>query len=377
MTTSPAKTGSPDALGSWLVALVEALVFDSLGAIGPGRAAGPWPLEHGRRRAYPALGPAVALAWLARVGQLDRAREMAVATLDWYRDIAPVSRLPRPVYRAASRFGRTTPTWTPGAAISAGAMLGWVIAGLEEDLTEARRREAIRLLTKCYDDTVRVTRLRHYINGNYQIPLCELAYFRWRFTGAAAATDTYEQCVEFLCEPVRTDPKWRGHGFRLDSPPTRADWHDAIGYFSETPRRAAITDGAFDGEYTQLQLDYVIRLWLLTGDARMLRYANALLNALLPLTDMETWRCDFRSGTRRQHIVPFWNAALATMVLHDPRPEFSDGQVRDQVTRAIDAEWRQRAVRGTIDDYCLRAYGLTMLNLLLVGSPALHSSLRC
>jgi hypothetical protein len=217
--------------------------------------------------------------------------------------------------------------------------------------------------------------MRRYINGNYQIPLCELAYFHGLFTGSEAASEEYEHCVELLCDPVHIAPRWRGYGLRLERSPTRDDWHDAVGHFTEVPG-SRMRDGTFDGEYAQLQLDYLIRLWLLTRDPRMLRYANAVLNAILPYVDRTTWQCDFRSGSRRQQIVPFWNAGVAAIVLHDPRPEFSDEMVRSQFSRAIDRELRARAAAGTIDDYCLRAYGLTLLGILVAASPMLLSKLE-
>jgi hypothetical protein len=108
----------------------------------------------------------------------------------------------------------------------------------------------------------------------------------------------------------------------------------------------------------------------------MLRFANALLNTVLPYVDKATWLCDFRGGSRRSQIVPFYNAAPATLYLHDPRPELTDTLVQEHVTVAIDKEWRRCATTGTIDNYRLRGYGLTLLNLLLAASPDLKAKLN-
>lgn len=364
------------ALADWLVTRVDSLVGDTLAHLGAARADGDWPLED-VGPLYPALGPAAALAWTAFAGDAERRRRLAIATTERFMDAAPVLRMPRPALRVASRLpARVRPSWKVSEAISAGALLGWIILGLEEHLDASRHRRMIRTLVRCYDEVARGTRFNVYVNGNYQIPMCELAYFHGRFTGSEAADEAYESRVEFLCNPERTHPRWRGYGLRLTHEPARDDWHDAVGHFTEVPGRRLDPERTFDGEYTQLQLDEVIRLWLLNGDARMLRFANALLNAIIPYTNRTTWECDFRGGSRRHQIVPFFNAGPATLFLHDPRQELTDNVVRAQVSTAVDAEWRYRARIGDVDNYRLRGYGLTLLNLLIAGSAELRAAVR-
>jgi len=364
------------ALADWLVTRVDLLVGDTLAQLGANRAEGDWLLEAGDA-IYPALGPAAALAWTGAAGDEEHDRRLAIITAERFIDAAPVLRVPRPVIRAAPRLPTwMRPAWSASQAISAGPLLGWIILGLEPHLDDARRRRMIKTLVRCYDEVARATHFNVYINGNYQIPLCELAYFHGLFTGSEAASEAYERCVGFLCTPERTDPRWRGWGLRLTQEPTRSDWHDAVGHFSEVEERRPDPERTFDGEYTQLQLDHVIRLWLLNGDGRMLHFANALFNAILPYADRTTWQCDFRDGSRRDQIVPFFNAGLATLFLHDPRPELTEALVRAQVTTAIDAEWRYRTRIADIDNYKLRGYGLTHLSLLIAGSPERHLRVR-
>jgi hypothetical protein len=363
-------------VADWLSGRVHRLVADTLAELGAGRGAGDWPLED-RRLLYPALGPAVALAWAAFEGDSEHRRKLAMATVERFIEAAPALRLPRPALRAAYRLpARIQPAWKPGAAISAGALLGWIIVGLDEHLNDSRRRRMVSTLVRCYDEVARATRFNHYINGNYQIPLCELSYFHGRFTGSEAASEAYESRVAFLCHPEQTDKRWEGYGLNVTHAPSQDDWHDAVAHFSEVPGRRLSATGSFDGEYTQLQLDHLLRLWFLNGDMRMLRFANALLNAILPYPDRTTWSCDFKGGSRRQHVVPFLNAAPATLFFHDPRPEITDRLVRAQFSTAVDAEYRQLAARKALDDYHLRGYGLTLLNLMLAASDQLRSKLR-
>jgi hypothetical protein len=326
--------------------------------------------------AYPSLGPAAFFAWAAPDDDSDQsARAAAIAKR--YMESAPTLRLGRSTYRIASHMpARWTPAWRPGSAVAAGATLGWVMLGLEGRVPEALFRQMARALAACYDDAQRVLRLEHYINGNYQIPLCELAFLHARINGSDGGDDEYERCLEFLCSADKAIP--RGQGLQLVLPPDGSDWRRAVGYFSEIEGIKGVASGnSFDGEYTQLQLDYMTRLWLLTRDERILQLSNALINAILPLTDLTTWQADCRAGSRRNNVVPFWNAGLATLAFHDPRPEFTDQVVRSQFTTAIDEEYRRRADAGTVTAYCLRGYGLALLGTLVSSSPALfdHPSL--
>jgi hypothetical protein len=126
---------------------------------------------------YPSLGPAAFLAWAAVGDENEPGAGVAAKIVTRYMAEAPVLRLPRPAYRLSFRLPyRLRPIWGLGAAISAGATLGWVILALDGKVPEALRRQMSRGLTRCYDDVRRMSQPGFYINGNYQVPLCELAY---------------------------------------------------------------------------------------------------------------------------------------------------------------------------------------------------------
>jgi hypothetical protein len=360
------RLGGPTA--RWLSTAVRRLGHESLRNLGlDAGTIGSW--TGPSRAGYPALGPAAFLAWSGRDRDDDTNVEISARITDAFLEVSPVLRGSRVLSRLAPRMpARIRPAWTVGAAISTGATLGWVILGLEGRVPEAQRRRWMGALARCFEDLQRMTRLRYYVNGNYQVPLCELAYHHARLSGSDAADEEYEGCVDFLCHPEATGPRWRGHGLRLETPPRRRDWHDAVGYFSEYEGLRGGGRPCFDGEYIQLQLDYVIRLWLLTREDRFLRLSNALINALLPLTDRVTWQADCRGGSRRDQIIPFWNASLVTLALHDDRADFTDQDLHSQFTIAIEAEYRRRAASSSVDDYVLRGYGLTLLSIMLAST---------
>jgi hypothetical protein len=356
----------------WLQERVVRLGRETLDVIGESRLVAETTRTTRSQPGYPSLGAAAFLAWAALEDENDPGAALAAEIVTRYMAEAPVLRLPRPAYRLGLRLPhRLRAMWLPGAAISAGATLGWVILALDGKVSDALRRQMSRSLTRCYDDVRRISQLGFYINGNYQVALCELAYLYALVNGSDAGHEEYERCLAFLCNPEHTNPRWRGHGFQLVQIPARPDWHDAIGYFSEVEGANSPEAGAFDAEYVQLQLDYLLRLWLLTRDHRILRLSNALINSILPLADQTTWLIDCRGGSRRNNVNPFWNAGLATLALHDPRPEFTMDMVESQFTVAIEHEYSRRAEDGDIHPYCLRGYGLTLLGILVASSAIL------
>ncbi len=326
---------------------------------------------------YPSLGPAAFLAWAALEDDNVADSELAARITAQFIADTPVLRLRRRAYRLATRMpDRLQPRWVPQHAISAGATLGWIILALEGRMSAPALRRMRQCLARCYDDLQRMSLLDFYINGNYEIPLCELVYLHAHINGSEGGHEEYERCLDFLCHPDRMSPRWRGHGLHIVRDPSEPDWHDAVGYFSEVEEVNRPEDGTFDGEYTQLQLDYLIRLWLLNGDDRILKFSNALINAILPLTDETTWQIDTRNGSRRNNINPFWNAGVAVLALHGGRSDFPIEKMHSQFTAAIDDEYRRRAEEDPINPYVLRGYGLTLLSILVGSSPRLFDRAR-
>jgi hypothetical protein len=196
---------------------------------------------------------------------------------------------------------------------------------------------------------------------------------RWHaahFLGGSLAD--YDDAVVFLQTPAALDERWIAYGWRWLREPERPDWHDGAGYFTRVPRVTRPVQAlAFDPEYAQHQLDRCMRLWLLTGQSAFLRFANALLNVTLPLVDRSTWLADFRGGSRRSGIWPYFNAGVALLHLHDHRFDIPAADVRDQVALAVDAEYRARACAGPLDGSRISGYGYTLLSLLIGTTPAL------
>jgi hypothetical protein len=236
--------------------------------------------------------------------------------------------------------------WKLREAIEAGSTLGWIGRLVGGD--DGRQIDAVVLAA--FEVVVHDGGLRFYINGNYAIPQCELAWF-------AGSHEGYEQAWRLLVSPHAVSRRWRGYGWIAESPG---------GYFTETPgwkrRRQAAT---FDLEYTQLQVDRMVRLWLATNNPRALSYLRFLHARVWALVDRQTWMLDARGGSRRDHMVPFYSAGTAVLAaLGEIAPE----DALEQVARGVVAAYRTDP--GTPDAYRMRGYGLTLLSLLHLDRQA-------
>lgn len=159
--------------------------------------------------------------------------------------------------------------------------------------------------------------LSWYTNGNINLGNAELFYLAWRVTGEQRFRRVYQQALSFALHPPQT--RWAGCGLVVVKQPTRADGADGAGYLTE---RGAGGTG-FDPEYTELQLDVASRLYLLSGDPRVLRLANMLVNMLLPRID-SSFMLDTSGGTRHpepNREVPLITSAFAVLGLDGGRAD--------------------------------------------------------
>jgi hypothetical protein len=129
-----------------------------------------------------------------------------------------------------------------------------------------------------------------YANGNINLGVTIAIGLAWQATGDVALGQAYEQSWDFTLHPPK--PRWAAFGVRFSKAPQHASWSDGTGYLVE----AGATPG-FDAHYAQLQASIATRGWLMLGDVRAFKLANALTNALLPRVDA-TGQLDTGDGSR-------------------------------------------------------------------------------
>jgi len=306
------------------------------------------------------LGVALAHAALWRLYGGDAHRTKALElTARYLHERGRPRAWPRPI-----ALLRTNAAWNSREAIEAGSTLGWILLALGPSLAAA---ETAPLL-----DTVLRTRgalrgagdLRYYINGNYAIPLCELAYL-WQELGDGGERQ-YELCWQTLVKPAWLGSRWEGYGWIATTPPDGGA--GAEGYFSETPGYAGrLPSATFDAEYSQLQTERLARLWLLNGDERALSYLGAIHRTLLHHLDRERWRIHSRGASRVSGSTAFCGPASALIVLCSPQPEVSPEFALEQFRHGVLPEYGDR--RWASNPYLVRGLG-TILTPLLLASAA-------
>lgn len=347
-------------MDNWLQSSMGELLGANLVEMARTGGPGQWPVE-APQMWHTALGPTAAAAWLHRLTGDEQYLDLALQGLDELR-VPQRSSLPGRLGQLALGRGRL---WSDRAAIEAGSTLGWVLLGLGDRCGVERTTRAERQLAQFHRELRANGNFHYFINGNYQVPLCELAVIWDRLQIADVRPGSQHESVRLLLDPSSLNRRWSGYGWRWIHRPTTDNWTDAAGYFTETPHvDGRLTGPAFDPEYVQLQVDRVVRLWLMSGDERRLRYTNALLNAILPLVDDRTWMLDCRKGSRMSTTVPFFNAGLFAAAVYGGRTDIDTDRVRSQILSCLDVY--RKDVR-TPDAYRLRGYGSTLLSLLLMS----------
>lgn len=257
-----------------------------------------------------------------------------------------------------------------------GNELGSAYLELESVLPAATKVRWQGAIAAAADYLVTNRNITWYTNGNINLGNTELFYLAWRATGDERYRLDYEQALSFTISPPQD--RWSGYGLRILHQPTWADGADGTGYLAE-----AGTGGiGYDPEYTMLQLDVATRLYMQSGDSRILRLVNLFTNVLLPRVDA-SWMLDTSGGTRHTEQgrkVPFVTAALQVLATIGGRPELSPlassqfGRVETEYSQAIGHVWPNisRGVAQQIAVDVQTTHPLANVSRTLLASKRVH-----
>jgi hypothetical protein len=212
-----------------------------------------------------------------------------------------------------------------------GGALGSSLHLIAGKLSDADRTLLRTALTRAADFLVANHNLTWYTNGNINIGNTVLFAAAYEQTGNVAYHNDFEQALSFAIAPPQA--RWPGFGLFYTKQPTKADGSDGAAYFAES---GGGTPG-FDADYTQLQLDQVVRLYDLTNDPRAVRLINLLFNQEWPRVNTADWTLDTSLGTRHPEAVRrvgFNTPALGVLVMRAQRPELA-GYLQPQLTQVI------------------------------------------
>jgi hypothetical protein len=110
--------------------------------------------------------------------------------------------------------------------------------------------------------------LAWYTNGNIAIGNALVMALAWKLTGSGYWAGMYEKAIDFAVDPGATSSKWDGLGLVVTRHATDPNWTDGTGYFTEA---GASGKAGFDPDYTQVQLNQMSRLYIVTGSRRRCR----------------------------------------------------------------------------------------------------------
>jgi hypothetical protein len=142
------------------------------------------------------------------------------------------------------------------------------------------------------DFLIRNKNLAWYTNGNIVIGNALTMALAFRLTGNSKYSTAYQTALTFAVSPPQS--RWPGRGLIYTVRGSRADGLDSKGYFTEEGYGRV----GFDAEYTQVQLDHLAALYLVTNDTRVRTYLNVLHNQLDGRVNKVTWLLDTSGGTR-------------------------------------------------------------------------------
>lgn len=147
-----------------------------------------------------------------------------------------------------------------------------------------------------------------YANGN--IVAAQVAVFLWayRVTQDAKYLTQYNTELAFLQNPPQVGNNI-GFGLHLTSPTT--------GYLAE---RGAGGTG-YDGDYTQLSLSTLARVYAVNHDPAILNLCNLLFNTLWSHTNPLTFVLDASGGTRHSLQEPLWTGAMGVLAYQGGRAD--------------------------------------------------------
>ena len=150
--------------------------------------------------------------------------------------------------------------------------------------------------------------LTWYTNGNVVVGNALVMALAYWATGNPVFETDYQQALSFAISPPQD--RWPGFGLIYTKIPTLPDGSDGAAYFAESGGGPP----GFDADYTQVQLDQLTRLYLVTSSPQVLRLVNLLMNQEWPLVDTGNLELNTSGGTRHpqaDRYIPFTSPGMA------------------------------------------------------------------
>jgi len=210
------------------------------------------------------------------------------------------------------------------------------------------------------------TKRNWYANGNLELDETVLLYYVFKVTGEEKYREMFERQLAFTLSPDK--PRWRNFGLHYDDEPGRPDGSDGKGYLAEN----ISGHPGYDGDYTHFQSAMAAKLYVASGDPRILRLVNLFLNQIMQHVDRETWIFDATAGSRHSTAMPLTTPAFTVAALQGNRRLFlADLEVQTQMTFA---HYKKAAKEGWIHPGMYRGLNEELVTLLESALQAAEKS---
>lgn len=111
---------------------------------------------------------------------------------------------------------------------------------------------------------------------------------------------SYITMVAPASNPLPASAQWVGYGLVIGSAGPSGDGGDTVAWLTETPgHNVPIQAATFDGQYSQVQLDYLAMTYMVNRDYRINYLLNVIWNKLEPLMNFTNATVDCTGGSRQ------------------------------------------------------------------------------
>ena len=186
--------------------------------------------------------------------------------------------------------------------------LGMALWALRPQMTSGEVATWTAAITAGANYLVNNGNLTWYTNGNIVVGNALVMALAYWATANPIYETYFQQELAFAIAPPQN--RWPGFGLIYTKVPSLPDGSDGAAYLAESGGGAP----GFDADYTQLQLDQLTRLYLVTRSPQVLRLVNLLVNQEWSLVDTSTLELNTSGGTRHpqpNRWIPLTTPALA------------------------------------------------------------------
>jgi hypothetical protein len=207
--------------------------------------------------------------------------------------------------------------------------------------------------------------INFYVNGNINLQVTTALYTGYRVLHDRTFLSAYDHSLAFTLAP---GSKWPGYGLHYTIHPTNPLGTNGAGYLGE---QGLTGKPGFDPHYTMLQADYATELYLLSGQPKILRLANLLMNQLFTRIDRRSLIIQTGDGSRhpQPNVSGRFEANVLPVLAFADRPNLLP--LAQKQLQQVGVDFVNYVDADNDQDQVISNYAMTLIGL---QAPALTTS---